>query len=110
MDQPTRVQPLSPADLKARLDRGEKLELVDVRTEYERAIAAIEGSVLLNDALHDRLMTLDRQTPLVFVCHHGIRSQAAAEYFLQLGFRNVHNVVGGIDAWAVQVDPGVARY
>jgi monothiol glutaredoxin len=107
---PPRVQQISASELKARLDQGTSIELVDVRTDMERALGAIEGSQLLDDALHDRLMALDRDTPLVFVCHHGMRSQAAADYFLRQGFRNVSNVIGGIDAWSIDVDPSVPRY
>jgi monothiol glutaredoxin len=59
---------------------------------------------------HDALLLIDRDTPIVFQCHHGIRSQGAAEYFRNLGFRNLYNLAGGIDAWAVLVDPSVPRY
>ena len=112
MDQsPTpRVQQIAAADVKAMMDRGERFELIDVRTEQERVVASIEGSELLDDTVHDRLLTLDRGTTMVFQCHHGMRSQAAAEYFLRLGFRNVHNLVGGIDAWSTEVDRSVPRY
>jgi monothiol glutaredoxin len=47
---------------------------------------------------------------LVFHCHHGGRSQRAAEHFAALGFTNVWNVAGGIDAWSQEVDPSVPRY
>ena len=47
---------------------------------------------------------------LVFHCHHGPRSQSAADHFRQQGYTNVHNLVGGIEAWSVQVDPSVPRY
>ena len=83
---------------------------MDVRTEEERAIATIDGSRLLDRAYHDALLELDRATPLVFQCHHGIRSQRAAEYFQQQGFTNLSNISGGIDAWSMLVDPSVARY
>ena len=46
----------------------------------------------------------------MFHCHHGGRSQRAAEHFLALGFRNVANLAGGIDAWSQEVDPSVPRY
>ena len=92
------------------LDSGAAIELIDVRTEEERAIAAIDGARLLDQAYHDELLTRDRETPLVFQCHHGIRSQAAAEYCVEKGFRNVYNVVGGIDAWSLTVDRSVPRY
>ena len=92
------------------LDSGAAIELVDVRTEEEVAIAAIDGARLLDQAYHDELLTRDRETPLVFQCHHGIRSQHAAEYFRNEGFRNLYNLRGGIDAWSALVDPAVPRY
>ena len=92
------------------MDAGQTFELVDVRTEEERAIARIEGARLLDQSYHDELLTRDRETPMVFQCHHGIRSQVAAEYFRRQGFRNLQNLVGGIEAWSVQVDPSVPRY
>ena len=108
---PPRVKQISAAELKAMMDRAVPFELVDVRTEEERAIAKIEGSRLLNEEGHAYLLTLDRSTTIVFHCHHGIRSQAAAEYFLrEAGFRNLYNVRGGIDAWSEIVDPSVPRY
>ena len=104
------IQQLSAPELKAMIDSGTPFEFVDVRNQWERDIAAIEGSRLLDQAYHDHLLTLDRGTPLVFQCHHGIRSQHAAEYFRQQGFRNLYNLQGGIDAWSQLVDPAVPRY
>lgn len=104
------IHQLSAPELKAMLDKSETFELVDVRTDEERAVASIEGSRLLDRAYHDELVQRDRDTPLVFQCHHGIRSQQAAEYFRQQGFRNLSNLMGGIDAWSLLVDPSVNRY
>ncbi len=104
------VRQISPLALKALLDSGTSFELVDVRTKHERAIASIDGSRLLDQAYHDALLELDRETPLVFQCHHGIRSQGAADYFRQQGFRNLQNLAGGIEAWSREVDPSVPRY
>ena len=101
---------LSAPDLKALLESGTAIELVDVRTEEERAFAAIDGSRLLDQAYHDALLLRDRDTPIVFQCHHGIRSQHAAEYFRREGFRKLYNLQGGIDAWSVLVNPSVPRY
>ena len=92
------------------IDDGGQFELVDVRTDEERAIARIEGARLLDRTYHDALLALDRDTPIVFQCHHGTRSQSAAEYFLNEGFRNLYNLKGGIDAWSRLVDPSVPRY
>ena len=110
MTMPASITQISAIDLKAMRDNGAAFELVDVRTDGERAIAHIEGSQLLDQALHDRLLTLDPGTPIVFQCHHGIRSQSAADYFLQKGFTNLYNLRGGIDAWSQLVDPSVPRY
>jgi rhodanese-related sulfurtransferase len=103
------VQLSAPA-LKAMIDRGDRFQFIDVRTPMEREIAAIEGSRLLDQSVHDELMKMDRGTPLVFQCHHGIRSQAAAEYFLSAGFRTLYNLRGGIEDWSRLVDPSLPRY
>lgn len=107
---PVPIQQIAPAELRALIDSGESFELLDVRTPAERAIASISGSRLLDQALHDELMTRDRSTPLVFQCHHGMRSQAAAEYFQRAGFRRLYNLRGGIEAWSLEVDSSVPRY
>jgi len=104
------IRQISAPELKAMLDSGRICELVDVRTPEEREIAAIEGARLLDQAYHDALIALDRDTPLVFQCHHGIRSQRAAEYFRARGFRRLYNLTGGIDAWSTLVDPSLPRY
>ena len=107
---PPGIRQISAPELKTLLDSPHPPELVDVRTEGERAIARIEGARLLDGDAHQYLLGLDRDTPIVFQCHHGIRSQAAAEYFRQEGFRNLYNLRGGIDAWSQLVDPSVPRY
>jgi monothiol glutaredoxin len=94
-------------DLKRLLDAGEPVVLVDVRTDKERGIARIEGSQPLHAVDVDKL---DKNARLVFQCHHGGRSQAAAEHFVEQGFRNVYNLKGGIDAWSAEIDPSVPRY
>ena len=84
--------------------------LVDVRTIEERATAKIEPSIFLDDEWREKLPTLDKDQTLVFYCHHGMRSQQAATHFNQLGFRDVHNLQGGIDAWSMHIDDEVPRY
>jgi monothiol glutaredoxin len=106
-NEPARVRPLGPKDLKALLDQGKKLALIDVRTDEERAIATIEPSKKLDE---NELAKMDKSTPLVFYCHHGMRSRRAADHFLQQGFQEVYNLEGGIDAWSQTVDPSVKRY
>ena len=108
--EPPPIRQLSAPELKALLEGGTALELVDVRTPWERRLAKIDGSCLLDHSHHDTLIRLDRSTPIVFQCHHGIRSQQAAEYFRREGFRELYNLQGGIDAWSQLVDPEVPRY
>jgi monothiol glutaredoxin len=92
------------------IDRGETFEFVDVRTEHEREIAKIDGARLLDKGYYDELLARDRATPMVFQCHHGMRSQSAAEHFQAQGFTTLYNLSGGIDAWSTLVDPSVPRY
>lgn len=109
-NQAPRIRQLSAPELKAMIDEGRSFEFVDVRTPEERAVARIEGSRLLDKEYYDYLLGLDRTTPIVFQCHHGMRSQGAAEHCLGEGFRNLYNLQGGIDAWSQLVDPSVPRY
>jgi len=106
----TEVRQMSVQELARRLTSGERFGLFDVRTPEERAIAHIEGARLLDANLAEQLERLDKNTLLVFHCHHGGRSQRAAEHFAALGFTNVWNLGGGIDAWSQEVDANVPRY
>ncbi|MDP9151205.1 MAG: Grx4 family monothiol glutaredoxin [Myxococcota bacterium] len=108
-NEPPKVKPLAPAELKAMLDRGEVV-LFDVRPESERAIASIAGARALDGAGQDDLRRLPRETPIAFHCHHGVRSQQAAVQALGEGFRKVFNLSGGIDEWSRTVDSTVPRY
>jgi monothiol glutaredoxin len=113
-NEPPRVKSMDAEALKTWLDkraRGEaKLELLDVRTEREHDIAEIEGARMLTREVEEELGRGDKSAMLVFHCHHGVRSRAAAEHFLRQGFRNVWNLEGGIDAWSQKVDARVPRY
>ncbi|AKF09981.1 Grx4 family monothiol glutaredoxin [Sandaracinus amylolyticus] len=107
---PPKVKSMSVEQLDQMRRAGKPHLLVDVRTPEERAIAEIEGSELLDEDLRAKLADLDRATTLVLYCHHGVRSRAAAEHCVRMGFRDVWNVEGGIEAWSTRVDPKVARY
>lgn len=107
---PGRVRNLAAPELKKLLDQNTPLYLFDVRGDTERAVARIEQARSFDDAARAELARLPKDAMLIFHCHHGRRSQAAAEYAVQQGFRNVWNLTGGIDAWSAQVDPRVARY
>lgn len=109
-NEPPRVKQLQPEELKIWMDQGKPMRVYDVRTPDERATASIPGTQLLDDAARAELESLDRDTTLVFVCHHGSRSQRAAEQALAMGFAKVFNLAGGIDLWSQRVDPSVPRY
>jgi len=104
------VQDLTPAEAAARVRDG-SLTIVDVRPLPERELAAIAlpYAVLENGGLEE-LLAQPQDLPLAFLCHHGGRSAQAAEHFRARGFTEVFNIVGGIDAWAQDVDPSVPRY
>lgn len=112
--QPTRppFENVTPEQVKARLDAGEELLLVDVREPDEYATARIEGGVLkpLSTA-QEWADSLPRDTPVVVFCHHGGRSaRVAMALAQQLGYTNIANMTGGIDAWSQRIDPSVPRY
>ena len=102
---------ISPKELKASLDKGDKLVLVDVREEWEYSLAKLDGSMLIPlGTLPQSLTRLNRDSEIIAICHHGMRSADATNFLLQQGFQNVKNLVGGIDAWSTQVDGTVPRY
>lgn len=107
---PPPVQQMSVSSLKSRMDAGEPLQLIDVRGPDEREKASIAGARPWDEATDRMLDTLPRDAMVVFHCHKGGRSQKAAEYLRGRGFRNVHNLAGGIDAWSLEIDPAVPRY
>jgi len=107
---PKPVKAITPAEASARANTGE-LTIVDVRPPEERAQAALPFAVrVLDGDGGQQLQALPKDTELAFLCHHGGRSQQAAERFAAMGFTRVHNIEGGIDAWAQQVDAAVGRY
>ena len=85
--------------------------LIDVRESHEWDICRLESAELLPMSTVDTwLGNLDPAREYVFYCHHGNRSNVACSLALSRGIRNVANLVGGIDAWSVAIDPAVARY
>lgn len=91
--------------------RAGAITIVDVRPADERAIAAISAPFETFDGdSRARLEALPKNTALAFLCHHGGRSAQAAEQFRALGFTNVSNITGGIDAWSNDVDNSVPKY
>ncbi len=98
-------------ELKDRLDKGDKLFILDVREPHEYSMAKIEGSVLIPlGTLPTSLDKLNPEDEIISLCHKGMRSADAMGFLLQQGFSNVKNLVGGIDAWSCEIDGSVPRY
>jgi monothiol glutaredoxin len=97
-------------ELKKRLDEG-SITLIDVRPAHGRAAAApLSQARVLEEEGYEALAALPKDTPLAFICHHGISSKGVADRFAAHGFTKVHNVEGGMDAWASEIDSSVPRY
>lgn len=85
--------------------------LIDVREQAEWEIVHLDGGQLLSQALLEEILgDWPPDTPIVCYCHHGVRSLNAAMFLQQKGFQNVGSMRGGIDAWALEVDPRLPRY
>jgi len=97
--------------LKAAIDSGKRLVLLDVREPYEYSLCHLESSTLIPvEELPTRLGELNRDSEIVVYCHVGIRSAGAVRLLKQAGFANVRNLQGGIDEWARQIDNDMPRY
>jgi len=105
------VEEISPAELRRRLDRGEDLEMVDVREPHEWEICRIEGARLLPlGTLAERLHEFDSSRTYVMQCKVGARSARAIGQLQQAGFKKLLNLRGGVNAWAREVDPTMPTY
>jgi rhodanese-related sulfurtransferase len=101
---------ISPGETAELLKLG-KIKLLDVRTPDEYAIARVEGSILADQSVaQEILQSWPKETAIVTICHHGMRSLDAAAYLRGHGFANTKSMSGGIDAWTAQIDSSVPRY
>jgi rhodanese-related sulfurtransferase len=102
---------ISPTELKKRMDAGEQFKLIDIREDWEIETATIPGSQVITQQLaYEILHKWDKQTNIVFFCHHGVRSLEAAAYFKGHGLPNVKSLEGGIDRYSEEVDNSIRRY
>jgi sulfur-carrier protein adenylyltransferase/sulfurtransferase len=105
------MQEMTAKDLKARLDSGRPPVLLDVRQDWETKLCRLENSIHIPiEEIELRTEELDPVSEIVVYCHQGVRSAAVADYLRSLGFTDVKNLAGGLDAWARTVDPGMRRY
>lgn len=102
---------LTPQELRAKLERGEPVFVLDVREPWEDEVAPFPGSHLVPlRTLPGAIASLPRDQEIVTLCHHGIRSAHAAALLHDAGFARVLNLVGGTDRWSTEVDPTLPRY
>ncbi len=102
---------ISPRKLQERLKAGDEIVVLDVRNPEETQISRIEGSILIPlGELPGRVAELNTADQIVVHCRMGGRSAKAVEFLRSVGFKKVKNLVGGINAWAQDVDPSLARY
>src|SRR5215468_7774857 len=104
-------QEVTPAELKTRLEARTPLVLLDVRQDWETRLCRLPNAVHIPiEEIELRTEELDPAAETVVYCHQGVRSAAVAEYLRSLGFANVRNLAGGLDACARTVDPSMTRY
>jgi molybdopterin/thiamine biosynthesis adenylyltransferase/rhodanese-related sulfurtransferase len=104
------VPEISPRELKARLDRGDDLFILDVREPHEFQICNLGGHLIPLGELSRRVNELDSAREIVAHCRSGKRSAEAVEFLRSAGFRKVLNLKGGILAWSDEVDASVPKY
>lgn len=102
---------LSAEALSARLARGERVVLVDVRETFEWEIGHLPGAMHLPlGQIPARVGELDPTAPIVLYCHHGVRSRRALDWLRARGFTSLQHLTGGTEAWSTRVDPTLPRY
>lgn len=108
----SQVQSIEPAELQRRLAAGESVQLIDVREDPEWQHVRIEGAEHrpLSRFAEWRDQLDPEGGPYVLYCHHGIRSMQACSVLAGMGVAGLHNLTGGIDRWAKEVDPSLPTY
>lgn len=85
--------------------------LLDVREPWEFQTCHIDGALTMPmNTIPDKLSELDTEQPIVCICHHGMRSMQIAVFLEQNGFTQISNLIGGVHAWAQQVDSTMPTY
>ena len=102
---------IAPKEVRERLERGEKLVLVDVREQWEYDLCRIAGAKLIPlKTLPANVAALEEAEEVICYCHHGIRSLDAAAWLRGQGIAGAKSLAGGIERWSREVDASVPRY
>jgi sulfur-carrier protein adenylyltransferase/sulfurtransferase len=110
-DVATRLPDITPSELKAKLDRGERFDLVDVREDYELDICKLPYTKWIPlGELADRVDELDPATETIVYCRSGARSARAVDMLSKRGFTRARNLTGGVLRYADDVDPSMEKY
>ncbi len=106
-----RTMEISVSELAQRLNAGEKLPVIDVRSREEwDAVHMEQGTFFTQDLMQEIISHWPKDREFIFVCHHGIRSLDAASFFAGHGFYRVRSLAGGIDQWSAKIDSSLPRY
>ncbi len=105
---PRRVPSITVRELRARLDGGERLFLLDVREPAETMVSRLQGAVLIpKDTVLHHLDQIPHDLPVIVYCRRGVRSADVVRWLEDAGFTNAINLEGGIMAWASEIDPSL---
>ena len=107
---PSSVPEIRPEELKATLDAGSDIFILDVREPHEYQICNLGGYLIPLGDLAARMNELDSSREIVAYCRSGVRSAKAVALLRQAGFSKVKNLAGGILAWSDKVDPSLPKY
>lgn len=104
---------ITPTSMKARLDAGESIVVLDCRTSQERDLASLPGTI--HTPLGDLArmlpeLDIEEDTAIIVHCHHGMRSLHATQMLRAEGFALAQSLSGGIDRWSHEIDPSIPRY
>ncbi|HUP01509.1 MAG TPA: molybdopterin-synthase adenylyltransferase MoeB [Gemmatimonadota bacterium] len=110
-ESPAGIEEMTVQELRAALDRGDDVTVLDVREPHEWQICRIEGASLLPlSELPARMHELDSSRTYYVHCKSGVRSAKAIGLLQEAGFARLRNVRGGIQAWAEEIDPSMPTY
>lgn len=102
---------ISPEELKKKIDAGEVIKIIDVRTPLEAQISKFPNAEFSPlEKLEENARQWKSNSPIVFICRTGVRSSRAVDKLVKMGFKNVKHLTGGINAWSRKIDPKINRY